>query len=162
MSKTTTHSKLAKYFISISNETGSLISNLKLQKLLFYAQAWHLAFFEERLVNDEFQAWVHGPVLPDSYMNYREFGWKPIIKEDLNQDYIDNFCSNIVEPEQCDILNDVVDEYFGLTAFQLEKLTHSEDPWILARGDLAPDEPSENTISEESMINYYQQYIVRG
>jgi len=162
MPNTTSHINLAKYFVSLSNETGSLISNLKLQKLMFYAQAWHLAFFEEKLINDEFQAWVHGPVLPDSWRTYRDFGWKPIIKDDLNQDFIDNFCTNIVEPEQCELLNDVVEEYFGLTAFQLEKLTHSEDPWIIARGDLAPDEPSENVISDDSMIDYYQQFVVRG
>lgn len=162
MPKNTSHNNLAKYFISLSNETGSLISNLKLQKLMFYAQAWHLALFEERLIDNEFQAWVHGPVLPNSYREFRQFGWKPIINEDLNQDFIDNFCSNVVDQQQCELLNDVVEEYFGLTAFQLERLTHSEDPWIIARKGLAPDEPSENVISDDSMIDYYQQFVVRG
>ena len=129
---------------------------------MFYAQAWHLAFFEERLIDDSFQAWVHGPVLPNSYREYRQFGWKPIIKEELDKAFIDDFCTDVVEPEQCELLNDVVEEYFGLNAYQLEKLTHSEAPWILARGELAPDEPSENVITDESMIDYYQQFVVRG
>lgn len=162
MLKMTTHIDLAHYFISLSNETGNLISNLKLQKLLFYAQAWHLAYFEDRLIDGNFQAWVHGPVLPESYREFKEFGWKPIQREGLGQEFIDHFCLNIIEPKQCEILNDVVDEYFGLTAYELERLTHSEDPWIIAREDLSIDEPSESVISDASLIEYYQQFVVRG
>lgn len=162
MPNQTTHNNLANYFISLSNETGNLISNLKLQKLLYYAQAWHLAYFGERVIDGDFQAWIHGPVMPEAYREFRNFGWKPIENDGLNQDFIDHFCNDVVEPEQCVLLNDVVDEYFGLTAYQLEKLTHSEDPWIIARGDLPPDTPSENIISDESMIAYYQQFVVRG
>lgn len=162
MIKKSTYRNLANYFISLSNETGNLISNLKLQKLLYYAQAWHVAFFEERLLDGEFQAWVHGPVLPEAFAAYRKFGWKPIINDDLNKDFIDYFCNEIVTPKQCELLNDVVDEYFGLTAYELEKLTHSENPWIKARANLAPDTPSENIITVESMIMYYQQFVVRG
>ncbi len=159
MLKKTSHSNLSNYFISLSNETGNLISNLKLQKLIYYAQAWHLAYFGVRLIDGDFQAWVHGPVLPENYREFRSFGWKPIIIEELNQDFIERFCSEIVEPKQCDLLNDVVDEYFGLTAFQLERMTHSEDPWIIARRDLASDVPSENVITEKSMIDYYKPFV---
>ena len=162
MSNQTTYNNLANFFISLSNETGNLITNLKLQKLLYYAQAWHLAYFGNRVIEGDFQAWIHGPVIPEAYRQFREFGWKPIENDALNQDFIDHFCTDVVNPEQCELLNDVVDEYFGLTAFKLEKLTHSEDPWIIARGDLPPDTPSENLISDESMIAYYQQFVVRG
>ena len=159
MPNRTTHSNLSNYFISLSNETGNLISNLKLQKLLYYAQAWHLAYFGEKLIDGDFQAWVHGPVLPATYREFRSFGWKPIIKAELNQDFISHFCESIVEQKQCELLNDVVDEYFGLTAYELEKMTHLEDPWIIARGDLPPDMPSENIITEASMIDYYKQFV---
>ncbi len=159
--KQTTYHELANYFVSLSNETGNLISNLKLQKLLYYSQAWHLAYFGERLIEGDFQAWVHGPVLPEAYRKFRSFSWKPIIDESQNQDYIDHFCSQVVEKTQCELLNDVVEEYFGLTAYELEKLTHSEDPWIKARGDLSADVPSENIICDSSMIEYYQQFVVR-
>jgi len=160
MTKLTPYKELADYFISLSNETGNLISNLKLQKLLYYAQAWHLAYFENRLINEDFEAWVHGPVLPKAYLEFCDFGWKPIFKEHLNQNFINNFCSEIITQKQCELLNDVVNEYFGLTAFQLEKLTHSENPWKIARGDLAPDIPSSKIITDKSMIDYYQQFVV--
>ncbi len=159
MLKRTTHINLSNYFISLSNETGNLISNLKLQKLLYYAQAWHLAYFGEKLIDGDFQAWVHGPVLPETYREFRSFGWKPIIKSELSQEFINHFCESIVEQQQCELLNDVVNEYFGLTAFELEKMTHLEDPWIIARGDLSPDMPSENVITEASMIDYYKQFV---
>lgn len=107
-----------------------------------------------------FQAWVHGPVLPQAYQDFQEFSWKPIAKNGLGQEFINQFCSEIVNQEQCELLNDVVDEYFGMTAFKLEKLTNSEDPWKTARGDLAPDAPSTNIITDQSIIDYYQQFLV--
>ncbi len=162
MVKKTTYNFLVDYFIGLSNETGNLISNLKLQKLLYYAQAWHLAYFGDRLIEGDFQAWVHGPVLPEAYREYRNFGWRPIEREDLDQRYIDNFCDKIVSKEQCELLVDIVDEYFGLSGFELERLTHSEDPWKMARADLPMDAPSENVITDQSMIDYYQQFVVNG
>ncbi len=162
MIKVTEYKKIVDYFIALSNETGNLLSNLKLQKLLYYAQAWHLAYFETRLFEGTFQAWVHGPVLPEVYSELRHFGWRPIAKDSLNQEYIEHFCNEIVSPEQCELLQDVVDEYFGLTAFELEKLTHSEKPWQLARTGLAKDEPSDNIISDRSMIEYYKEFLVSG
>lgn len=136
---------IADYFIHLANETGSFVSNLKLQKLVYYAQAWHLAFFEDPLFVEEFEAWVHGPVVPDLYHNYKHFGWQPI-----NED---------VEPELPDsvweFLDDVADEYFGCDAYDLKKMTHLEDPWLRARGDLPMDEPSDKVIQKEWIQEYY-------
>lgn len=162
MLKQTSYTNLSNYFISLSNETGNLLTNLKLQKLLYYAQAWHLAYFEVRLVEGDFEAWVHGPVLPPAYQMFKRFAWKPIEVDELDKTFIDEFCSNTVTPKQCEILDDVINEYFGLTAYELEKLTHLEKPWQLARTGLTSDEPSNNIISDQSMIDYYQEFVVRG
>ncbi|MFM6174756.1 MAG: Panacea domain-containing protein [Sphaerospermopsis kisseleviana] len=70
--------EVAKYFIRLAHETGSFISNLKLQKLVYYAQAWHLALFEQPLFNEDFEAWIHGPVVPELYHYYKKFGWRNI------------------------------------------------------------------------------------
>ena len=75
------YEKIADYFIGLSNETGSLITNLKLQKLVYYAQAWSLALNNEELFADDFQAWVHGPVLVSLYDRYRTNKRNPIDKE---------------------------------------------------------------------------------
>src|SRR5260221_3271487 len=72
---------VADYFIRLANETGSFISNLKLQKLVYYAQAWHLGIKGAPLFQEDFQAWVHGPVIPELYQKYKSFAWQPIVTD---------------------------------------------------------------------------------
>lgn len=69
---------IASYFIERANQTKSTINNLKLQKLVYYSQAWHLAIHGIPLFKEDFQAWVHGPVVPELYQKYKGFGWQPI------------------------------------------------------------------------------------
>lgn len=57
---------LSKYVIAYSNNVGDLITNKRLQKLLYYVKAWGLVYFEDGIVNDDFEAWVHGPVVPEA------------------------------------------------------------------------------------------------
>jgi len=151
-----TSQNIADYFIALSNEVQDLTTNLKLQKLVYYTQAWHLAAFDEPIFSDEFQAWVHGPVIPSLYHKYKDFGYKPIIED---KPPVNEVRQTLPENVQ-EILDDVVEEYFGRTAYELEKLTHSEDPWITARGGIPDNEPSHTVISKELMKNYYQPQLL--
>ncbi len=160
MTTIVSHHDVSRFFIGLSNETGSFISNLKLQKLLYYAQAWHLARFGKRLFEGEFQAWVHGPVLPESYREFKEFGWKPILL-DVNESYHQEFFQKLTK-DQSEILEEVIDEYFGETGFELERMTHLEMPWQKARIGLSSDTPSENVIRDEWMIDYYSRFLTGG
>ena len=136
---------VADYFIWLANETGSFISNLKLQKLVYYAQAWHLALHENPLFQEDFEAWVHGPVIPTLYQKYKVFGWQPIL-EDAKPEL----------PEEIrEFLNEVAQEYFACDAYELEQMTHAEAPWNRAREDLPPDAPSNAVIEKEWMKEYY-------
>ena len=146
----TTASVIADYFIYIANETGSYISNLKLQKLVYYAQAWHLAVYNAPLFDEDFEAWVHGPVIPALYYEYKQFGWKPILKEVERP----SFSQEIQE-----LLDEVTDEYFACDAFELEQMTHQEDPWIEARKSLPKDEASNVIIPKQLMGDYYRQRL---
>lgn len=137
---------IANYFIWLANETGSFISNLKLQKLVYYAQAWHIALHDEPLFEEDFQAWVHGPVIPSLYQKYKSFGWQPI-SEDVAPD---------LHKDVFQFLDEVAEEYFASDAYELEQMTHAEDPWNWARGDLAPDEPSNEVIKKEWMKEFYR------
>lgn len=139
--------KIAYYFIYLANQTGSYISNLKLQKLVYYAQAWHLAIHSTPLFEEDFEAWVHGPVIPALHQKYKDFGWKPII-EDVEKP---SFSEDIQE-----FLSEVSEVYFGCDAYELERMIHQESPWINARIGLPIDAPSNAIISKECMRDFYK------
>jgi uncharacterized phage-associated protein len=136
---------IANYFIWLANKTGSFISNLKLQKLVYYAQAWHLAIHDSALFDEDFEAWIHGPVIPILYQEYKQFGWHPINQqvEPKLPEEVENF------------LDDLSQEYFSCDAYELEQMTHIEDPWQLARQGLPSDMPSDEIIRQEWMKEYY-------
>ncbi len=153
------YNQIADYFISLSNESQNLITNLKLQKLMYYAQAWHLAITGNRLFDGKFEAWVHGPVLVKLYDDYKSFRWNPIERLDLGEGSFEKIKHSINNTETSEILEDIVEEYFGLSAYELERLTHLEDPWLKARSGIPNDEPSNAEIFDKWMIDYYKQYL---
>lgn len=142
----TSANAVADYFIRFSHEVGDPITNLKLQKLVYYAQAWYLALHGERLIPDAFQAWVHGPVCYPLYQRFRGYGWNPISE-------------GVAAPRLPDgveeHLREVMEAYGGFSAWDLERLTHAEEPWIRARAGLPLDQPSNNVISEDDMRTFY-------
>lgn len=149
------HKDIANFFLALGNETGDPITNLKLQKLVYYAQAWHLANFENSLFEDaEFQAWVHGPVIPELYNQYKEFGSEPIQTDVKLSDVSKSFTE-----ETFNFLNEVATIYMPKGAYELEMMTHKEDPWTKARGELGSDERSDNVITREEMRIFYAEKI---
>ncbi len=139
--------EVAQYIIAFSHQHGDPISNLKLQKLLYYAQAWHLALTGKPLFPQQIEAWVHGPVVPSVYHQYKPLSWRPIPDEPGDAKF---------DTDTREFLNEVMDVYGELSAYQLEKLTHQEDPWRNARGDVPLDESSNAVISHNDMRNYYR------
>ncbi|MGG1879346.1 type II toxin-antitoxin system antitoxin SocA domain-containing protein [Paenibacillus cisolokensis] len=139
---------VANFFINKSHEEGIPITHLKLQKLCYYAQAWHLVLSKKNtpLFRGEFQAWVHGPVNPELFKTYRQYGWDPIMKkpEEINLDRSEE-----------EILNEVWQAYGSFDAKYLEALTHNEKPWKKARKGLPEDAYSTEVIDEDEMLKYY-------
>jgi uncharacterized phage-associated protein len=116
---------ISKYFLwKSSNEEDTGISNLKLQKLLYYSQGFHLAIFGERLFDDEIYAWQHGPVCPDIYHLYKVNVSNVIPYTDsVNfEDYLSD--------EQIEFLDEVYDEFGQFSAWRLRNMTHDESTWI--------------------------------
>jgi uncharacterized phage-associated protein len=141
---------VADYIIWSSHESGSFISNLKLQKLLYYVQAWHLAVFRRPLFSGKFQSWVRGPAIPEIYQRYQGYQWRNI-DEEVEPPDLD---SRIV-----DFMEEVLKEYGHLDARHLERLACREDPWLAAHGDIPIDEPSTATIDEQAMGDYYRRRL---
>ena len=70
--------KIAEYFVWKGQAEKQPITNKKLQKLLYYAQAWSLVVRDQKLFKDKIEAWVHGPAVRDVYLEYKRFGFNPI------------------------------------------------------------------------------------
>ncbi|MBO9614849.1 MAG: DUF4065 domain-containing protein [Dyadobacter sp.] len=127
-------------------------------KLVFYTQAWHIAVFDKPIFEEDFQAWIHGPVLPSLYERYKSFQWRPIQRNDLDEVSLQalqgSFSSSIQE-----ILIDVISEYFHKDAFALEQSTYAEVPWQIAKGKLAADEACTNVIEKTTIHDYYSLFV---
>lgn len=122
------------------------LTNLKLQKLLYYSQAWYLALEDVSLFSEDIEAWIHGPVVPRVFGTFKEYRWS----------VIDRPVNPLIDEAVVRHLNDVLVAYGKFGATDLERLTHSEQPWIYARRGLAPDEPSRNVISTNHMKSFYR------
>ena len=147
MSKEITAFDVADYFLKIiDRDSGSSITNLKLQKELYYAQGWYLAFTGEKLFENRIETWVHGPVCPEVYNKYSKYGWDSI--SDEPEKISDNFTE-----QQIGILNKVWETYWDYDGKYLEELTHEGKPWKEARIGLADNGPSYREISTETMKN---------
>lgn len=132
------------------------INQLKLQKLIFYIQAFHLVFFDGPLVADEFEAWVHGPVSKKIWHHYKDQSY---IYKDIPVPRGKAGPPKTLSREQVELIDEVLQAYSPLTSYQLEVLTHSEPPWIEARGNCLPEERCENSISRDSMKRYYRMLV---
>ncbi len=135
---------VAECLISLSHAKQNPISNLKLQKLLYYAQAWHLALCKQPLFGEEIEAWVHGPVVPQIFRRYRDCKWNPISNGHA-----------VPSPSLASHLDEVWRVYGSLSAYDLERLTHSEEPWRIARAGIPSDKSSNAIIEKSSMQEYY-------
>lgn len=142
---------VAKYFLSkIDTEAEEVITPLKLQKIIYYAQAWLLALKNRTFFEDDFQAWVHGPVIPNLYYQYKKHGYSSIPKAEA----VD---SSIFDEDQLNILEMVRYAYGRYDAKYLEELTHQESPWKDARGECKADEICTRIISKDSIKSYFDE-----
>lgn len=118
-----TASDVAKYILTLSQpEEGDYVSNLKLQKLLYYAQGFHLALRGRPLFQDSIQAWPHGPVVPGVYHIYKDNGSSAIpIPMDFSRERLTS--------EERDLLDEVWSVYGQFSAWKLRDMTHEEPPW---------------------------------
>lgn len=125
----------------------------KLQKLIYYCQAWSLVWDEIPLFKEKILAWANGPVVKELYDQHKGLFY---VKK-LPKGNYENLSKN-----QKDTINHVLKAYGDKTAQWLSDLTHLEDPWINARHDLKPGERGASEISLPSMIEYYSGVDLEG
>lgn len=136
---------LAKAFLSFAPMTHK-----KLQKLCYYAKAWYLAIYDRNIVEEPFEAWVHGAVQPELYQRYRDYGYSDIPQ---NSDI------SSVPEEYISFAKEVYASYGHLSGDELERLNHQERPWLEARAGYKPWETCNTVISEQTMREYYREQM---
>lgn len=131
------------------------ITPLALQKMLYYSQAFFQVLFNKPLFTDSCQAWMYGPVYPEVYFKYRDFGYDPIRLPEINLGY------NSLNLSECEIkLLDAIVVAFGrYSGYTLRWMTHNEQPWLETRGSLRPTDRSEAVISSTLINNYFTKVV---
>jgi uncharacterized phage-associated protein len=135
---------VAKYFLTkVNEEEGEVITNLKLQKLVYYAQSANLGFHASPLFSEALEAWKYGPVVPELYRAYKSYGSSALPQETVSLDTY-----SVCERK----LMDDVYVFFGqFAAWKLRDMTHEETPWIEAFFTQA-------VISPTSMRDYFRSH----
>jgi uncharacterized phage-associated protein len=117
---------IGKWFLAWAATTEeALLSNLKLQKLLYYAQGHYLARSGGPLFPDRIEAWAHGPVVAGVYHEYKGFGKDPVVLADE-----DEFEWSDIDGDTTDLLIEVWEAYGQFGAWKLREMTHREPPWL--------------------------------
>jgi len=146
--------KLAYYILA---RLGPM-EHLKIHKLIYYVEAYHLAYFELSLIEEDFQAWVHGPVVLPVWIEIKSIAnvYDAVkLSKVAEKEAIDFINKNLTE-SQVQVVNDILEEFGSKSAYELECLTHIEDPWIKARKGLPADQHGKTIISKNEIMKYYK------
>lgn len=111
---------IANYFIYKCNKDSISITNMKLQKLCYYAQGVSIALRDKRLFNNKIEAWEHGPVIRDLYVEFNKFGSCNI---DMNVKMPDLY------ETQKEVLDKTYEAFAKFSAWKLRDMSHEETPW---------------------------------
>jgi uncharacterized phage-associated protein len=133
---------VAKYILEQKDE----MDTWKLQKLVYYSQAWHLVWDSEPLFEERIEAWANGPVVPELYKVHRgKFKMKKWPKGNISR----------LTKSQRESIDVVLKRYGKRTGFALREQTHSESPWKDARKGVPAGAPSSNVVTHGAMTTYY-------
>lgn len=123
------------------------VTGIQLQKLVYYAQAWSLAWTGNALFPDRIEAWVQGPVVPALWSEHRgQFTVDSVAAGDSLKLTLD----------EREIVDAVMERYANLSADELSRRTHSEAPWLSARRGVPDGAGSANVIRCDSLADYYR------
>lgn len=143
MSETVDAIEMSNYVIRYLKHNNQDVNHLKLQKLLYYIEAWNMVFLNNPIFTDDIEAWQHGPAIRSVWDHFKKYS---ILYDELP---VCEACSCTMSNEQRAVTNDVLDEYGDKTGYYLENLTHSEEPWKKAR------KTSEQIINKQFMKQFY-------
>jgi uncharacterized phage-associated protein len=145
-----TADEVADYFLDRANDPnddGDLISNLKLQKLLYYAQGLHLALHGESLFPEALCAWQHGPVVPSVWRKYNAYGSSALPRPEA-------FQPDRYDERTRETLDEVYEVFGQFSAWKLREMTHEERPW--------QETPINEEISQDLLRDYFRTRLIHA
>jgi uncharacterized phage-associated protein len=169
---------IANYFLDLAEKNGESLTPMKVQKLVYFAHGWHLAFRDSPLIDETIQAWKFGPVIKSLYRDLREFGRngikgrirmvrkKPGADSSPTHGTIRDLFKQFefYEPAipECDtyaisLMGEIWKVYSKYTGIQLSNVTHSPDsPWSAVVKVFGGDPPKNTTIPDETIRDYFK------
>jgi uncharacterized phage-associated protein len=125
---------VANFILDLADERGAEISNLSLQKLLYFSHGWFYSIYDQPLIKNKFEAWQYGPVQRVIYEQFKPFGSEPIRKKRAKR--IDPLTGDLVlrphaiAEDHKAVIRAIWEKYERFTAGQLVNESHTEDgPW---------------------------------
>jgi uncharacterized phage-associated protein len=129
-----------------------LLTNMRLQKLLYYVQGYGLALLGEPIFNERIEAWRQGSVVPVVYHRMSKFGANVIPADEV-------VCQQTPKPIVESLIDTVWTELSKFSARELSHMTHQEEPWMEARKGLQDEEGSSQEITSQQMESYFLRYF---
>jgi uncharacterized phage-associated protein len=167
MTKIYSAKSIANYFLSKAE-----LSPMKLQKLVYFAHGWHLALFEDPLIDEMVEAWEFGPVIPSLYHEFKSFGNRTIDEEASDLEWRGGTSFKVYktpppeDPQTIALLDRILEIYGNFSAAQLSNLSHSPGgPWdqvyqeniqnhkSLRRNQDIPDDKIKKFFKDQSQAN---------
>lgn len=134
---------VARYVINYSNAQGYGVSNLRLQKLLYFIQAWFLMLKDTPCFSAKIEAWDCGPVIPEAYREYSIYGGLDIMP-------VKN-CEDIIIAKDTQYINKVIDKLAPRSTTYLVSITQMQTPWLNAYSRYYTNEITNNAITDYFM-----------
>jgi len=134
--------------------SGQNLSSMKVQKLLYYVQAWHLAITDAPAFDEKIKAWAQGPVVPQVWHARKDPATRRPTAQDVEEIELDDVTSDLIDL--------VLAMYGSMSGDELSALTHAEEPWRAARGEIAEGAHSSNAVDWGDMARFYRAHRVLG
>jgi uncharacterized phage-associated protein len=136
--------------LAADEEEQEQLTHMRLQKLLYYVQGYSLAYRGRPMFAERIKAWRHGPVVPEVYPCFANYGSAPIALHEAKPVELD--------PEDEEFVVAVWESYRIYSPIALRNMTHRETPWKNARRGLTANDPSVTEITTESIEEFFKNY----
>ncbi|MEO5891780.1 MAG: type II toxin-antitoxin system antitoxin SocA domain-containing protein [Ferruginibacter sp.] len=151
-------SLIAYYFVKKGIDEKTPVTQMKLQKMVYFAQGIHLIIHKQPLVTENFQAWKYGPVIPGIYNTYKFYGSEPIDDTDWAITMEENTDLSSLDTDAMETLDYTWDTLKNTNAVKLSNWTHNPDsPWAKSYV------PGVNDINipNEKISEYFERFLVK-